>query len=80
MASLRFDKDESVLICCPTSEKTFISFYAMEKESDGRVLIYVSSIKALVSQVMAEVYGSFEKAYDYDDKTTWVYTVYSRIL
>ncbi|RGB43020.1 P-loop containing nucleoside triphosphate hydrolase protein [Rhizophagus diaphanus] len=73
------DKDESALLCCPTSSgKTFISYYAMEKvlkESDDGILIYVSPTKALVNQVTAEVYGRFEKSYDHGDKSTWgIYT------
>ncbi|PKY41327.1 P-loop containing nucleoside triphosphate hydrolase protein [Rhizophagus irregularis] len=73
------DKDESALICCPTSSgKTFISFYAMEKvlrESDDGILVYVAPTKALVNQVTAEIYGRFKKNYKYGNKTTWgIYT------
>ncbi|GBB86738.1 hypothetical protein RclHR1_13130004 [Rhizophagus clarus] len=73
------DKEESALLCCPTSSgKTFISYYAMDKvlrESDDGILVYVSPTKALVNQVTAEVYGRFEKSYDHGDKTTWgIYT------
>ncbi|GES95532.1 P-loop containing nucleoside triphosphate hydrolase protein [Rhizophagus clarus] len=73
------DKNESALICCPTSSgKTFISFYAMEKilrESDDGILVYVAPTKALVNQVTAEIYGRFRKNYKHGNKTTWgVYT------
>ncbi|RIA88407.1 hypothetical protein C1645_877420 [Glomus cerebriforme] len=73
------DKDESALICCPTSSgKTFISFYAMEKvlrESDDGILVYVAPTKALVNQVTAEIYGRFQKKYKHGNKTTWgIYT------
>ncbi|EXX74671.1 Ski2p [Rhizophagus irregularis DAOM 197198w] len=73
------DKNESALICCPTSSgKTFISFYAMEKvlrESDDGILVYVAPTKALVNQVTAEIYGRFKKNYKHGNKTTWgIYT------
>ncbi|CAG8479082.1 3193_t:CDS:2 [Funneliformis caledonium] len=73
--SVEDPRDESALICCPTSSgKTFISFYAMEKvlkESDDGILVYVAPTKALVNQVTAEVYGRFKKTYEQTDKTTW---------
>ena len=44
--------------------KTSISFYAMEqviRASDDGVLVYIAPMKALVTQVVTEVYARFSK-------------------
>mmetsp|Transcript_12851 Transcript_12851/g.51283 ORF Transcript_12851/g.51283 Transcript_12851/m.51283 type:complete len:1719 (+) Transcript_12851:141-5297(+) len=64
------DRGESALVVAPTSSgKTFASFYAMrrvilhnkanKRTSDKQVLAYVSPTKALVNQMLAEVYSKF---------------------
>jgi superfamily II RNA helicase len=59
------DTRESAVICAPTSSgKSFISFYAMKTvflDQDFRdgVVAYVCPTKALVNQVMAQIYFSF---------------------
>lgn len=64
------DRGESALVVAPTSSgKTFASFYAMrrvilhnkanKRSSDKQVLAYVSPTKALVNQMLAEVYSKF---------------------
>ena len=72
------DDRESALVVAPTSSgKTFICFYAMERvlEQDNEgVLVYVAPTKQLVNQVVAEVYGRFEKKYRGGTQLAGVFT------
>lgn len=57
------DKNKSSIICAPTSSgKTFICYYAIEKVLKGvetDVVIFCLPTKALVNQVMADIYARF---------------------
>jgi superfamily II RNA helicase len=58
------DRNDSALVCCPTSSgKTFICYYAMEKilrsTNLNDMILFVSPNKALVNQVVAEIYTRF---------------------
>lgn len=59
------DSYKSNLVVAPTSAgKSFMGFHAMSRtlESEDGVLVYVAPTKALVNQVVAEVYSKFSKA------------------
>jgi replicative superfamily II helicase len=61
------DSGNTMLITAPTSSgKSFITFYAMEKElkaSQDSVVVFVAPTVALVNQVQAEVYQRFNNRY-----------------
>jgi hypothetical protein len=61
------DSDKSLLVIAPTSSgKSFISFYAMErqlKRSENSVVIFVAPTVALVNQVQAEISLKFGDKY-----------------
>ena len=61
------DSGNTMLITAPTSSgKSFITFYAMEKElkdSQDSVVVFVAPTVALVNQVQAEVYQRFNTRY-----------------
>lgn len=59
------DSYKSTLVVAPTSAgKSFMGFHAMSRtlETEDGVLVYVAPTKALVNQVVAEVYSKFSKA------------------
>eukprot|EP00922_Rhytidocystis_sp_ex-Travisia-forbesii_P062125 GHVS01091981.1.p1 GENE.GHVS01091981.1~~GHVS01091981.1.p1 ORF type:complete len:1980 (+),score=359.93 GHVS01091981.1:89-6028(+) len=57
------DKEESALVCAPTScGKTFICYYAMERVlrfDDDSIVVYVSPSNALVNQVNYDILARF---------------------
>jgi superfamily II DNA or RNA helicase len=58
------DSYKSCLVVAPTSAgKSFMGFHAMSRvlETEDSVLVYVAPTKALVNQVVAEVYSKFSK-------------------
>lgn len=59
------DASKSAVVCAPTScGKTFICYYAIEKvllNSETDVVVFCVPTKALVNQVMADVYARFVK-------------------
>lgn len=59
------DSYKSTLVVVPTSAgKSYMGFHAMQRtlETDDGILVYVAPTKALVNQVVAEVYSKFSKA------------------